>query len=108
MIVGLQVDVKSEELVKILEERRKHHEDKKAVYETQAAELKKVIKNIEEDMRVGKVSGGTPADNLEHKAREHGEKAGYYKFMIDHVIQNDTYRLGQEDLARLGIVARMY
>ncbi len=109
MIVGLQVDVKSEELVTILEERKRHHESKKAAYESQAAELTRVIKNIEEDMQTGKVSSGmTPAGSMEQKAREHGEKAQYYKFMIEHVVQNDVYRLGQDDLARLGIVARMF
>lgn len=108
MINGLQVDVKSDELSKILQERMKHHEDKSHVYEVKAAELAKTIKDIEEDMTVGKVSGGTPAENLVAKSREHREKASYYKFMIDHVIQNDVYRLGQEDLQRLGITTRFY
>lgn len=106
MINGLQIDVKSDELVKILKERLDYHEKKHVAYEKKAAELGAQIKNIEEDMEVGKVSGGTPVEQLNNKAREHKEKAAYYKFMIEHVIQNDIYRLSQEDLSRLGITTR--
>jgi len=108
MITGLQVDVLSAELVGIMQERLKYHQDKADVFEKNAAELMKTIKNIEEDMSTGKVSGGNPAEQLQTKAREHKEKATYYKFMIEHVIKNDTYRLSQEDLARLGITARYF
>lgn len=108
MIQGLQVDVKSAELKKILEERLKYHEDKNEVLVAEASKLRESIKNIEEDMVVGKGSGGDVAQNLETKARDHKDKANYYKFMIDHVIQDDVYRLGQEDLARLGIAGRFY
>lgn len=104
----MQVDVSSDELLKILKERKKHHDDKSAAYSKQAGELTKVISAIEEDMDIGKVSNGTPAESMERKAREHSEKARYYEFMIDHVIKNDTYRLSQEDLVRLGITARIY
>jgi len=108
MINGLQVDVASDELTRIMQERLKYHQDKADVFEKNAAELMKTIKNIEEDMSTGKVSGGNPAEQLQTKAREHKEKATYYKFMLEHVIKNDTYRLGQDDLARLGITARYF
>lgn len=108
MIQGLQVDVKSAELKSILQERLKYHEDKSVALAKEAEKLRKVITNIEEDMTVGKVSSGDVSQNLDSKAKEHKDKASYYKFMIDHVIQDDVYRLGQEDLGRLGIATRFY
>ena len=108
MIQGLQVDVKSDELKAIIEERFKHHTDRSEVYAKKAEELKKSIAGLEEDLAVSKVSNGSAADGLEGKSREHKDKATYYKFLLDHVIQNDVYRLGQEDLKRLGISTHYY
>lgn len=108
MIQGLQVDVKSDELKSIIEERFKHHTERSEVYAKKAEELKKTIAGLEEDLLVGKVSNGTASDSLETKAREHKDKATYFKFMLDHVIQNDVYRLAQEDLKRLGISTHYY
>lgn len=108
MINGLLLDVKSSELKGILEERLKYHEDKRDLYELKAKELNKMVAGIEDDMQVGKVSGGTPVENLERQAKDHKEKAGYFKFMLDHVIQDDIYRLDQSDLVRLGITVRVY
>lgn len=105
MVEGLQVDVKSEELVKILTERLEHHQKKADTYTSKASELGAQIKLIEEDMEVGKVSGGTPVEQLQRKAREHQEHVTWYEFMLKHVIVNDVYRLGQRDLQRLGISA---
>lgn len=78
------------------------------MYELKAKELTKMVAGIEDDISIGKMSGGTPVQNLEHQAKEHKEKAGYFKFMLDHVIQDDVYRLEQSDLVRLGIVVRAY
>lgn len=104
-IQGLQIDVKSDELVKILKDRLRHHEEKSKVYKSQAARLKETMESIDEDLDIRKVSNGDPVHTLEDKFREHQDKMAYFQFMLDHVIQNDTYRLGQEDLHKLGISA---
>jgi hypothetical protein len=103
MIQGLQIDVPSDELIKILQERLAHHQSKAETYEKKAKELGAQIAAIEEDMELGKVSGGTPVEQLSKKAREHKDQAGWYDFMIKHVVQKDVYRLEQKDLQRLGI-----
>lgn len=109
MIEGLQVDVKSDELGKILQGRVDYHSSKAKAYEEQSTKLRATMKNIEEDMEVGKVSNGDPAQSMDQKAREHKDKAVHFQFMIDHVIQNDVYRLSQQDLSLLGISpARFY
>ncbi len=76
MIQGLQVDVESAELIKILEERKRHHEEKAQVYETEAATLEASLKKVNEDMKVSKVSSGTPVDQMRASAREHRGKGG--------------------------------
>ena len=103
MIEGLKIDVKSAELKKILEERYGYHVEKSKTYSAAAQNLLASVKGIEEDMSVGKVSHANPAQNLENQARTHHESSNYYKFMLEHVVQDDTYRLGQDDLRRLGI-----
>lgn len=108
MIEGLKVDVKSEELVKILTERMQHHLERSEAYNKKAAELKATLSGLEEDLSVGKVSNNSASGGLETKAREHKDKSTYYKFLLDHVIQNDTYRLDQADLERLGVSVRYF
>lgn len=110
MINGLLVDVPSEELKKIVGSRAKHHADKANAYEAKAKDLQATIKDIEDDVEFGKTSmGATPAGSLISKAREHRDKAIHFEFMLAHVIQNDTYRLGQDDLRLLGVAgARHY
>lgn len=104
MVQGLLVDVKSDELLSIFKERLVHHQEKSKTYAEQANALAAQLKNIEEDLMTGKVSGGgTPIDTLNKKAREHQDNAHWYDFMIKHVIQNDVYRLDQRDLQRIGI-----
>lgn len=109
MINGLQVDVQSEELKKIIKSRVDYHLAKVAAYEQQAERLKTSIKDVEEDVEYGKVSGGTDmVSSMAKQAKEHKDKAIHFQFMLDHVILNDTYRLGQQDLALLGIAGRNF
>jgi len=110
-IMGLQVDVKSAELKKIISSRVEYHQNKAEAYEAQAGKLRATIKGIEEDNEVGKVtnSNGDPAQNMETKAKEHKDKAVHFQFLLDHVIVDETYRLSTEDLRMLGIAtARFY
>lgn len=102
MVEGLQFDVKSEELKKIIETRVKYHTEKFEVYESKAAGLREALKGVDEETH-GKVSNASPVSSLEDKARQHKDKAIHFQFMLDHVIVNDMYRLSQNDLHMLGI-----
>lgn len=107
MIQGLQVDVQSDELKKIIKSRIDYHTERAALYESKAEEIRKSLEGVEEKT-IGKVSGGTPTQNLEDKAREHKDKLVHFQFMLDHVILNDVYRLSQQDLQLLGISPSRY
>lgn len=104
MISGLQVDVTSDELKKIIQSRIEYHTERAGLYESKAEEIRKTLAGVE-DKTVGKVSGGSPTQNLDDKAREHTDKLVHFRFMIDHVIRDDIYRLNQQDLALLGIAS---
>ena len=105
MISGLQVDVQSDELKKIIQSRIDYHTERAALYGSKADEIRKSLEGVEEKT-IGKVSNGSPTQNLEEKAREHTDKLVHFKFMLDHVIVNDVYRLTQTDLQLLGIAGR--
>lgn len=105
MVNGLQVDVQSDELKKIIQSRVDYHAGRVATYEKQAAQLREILDGKEEKT-IGKVSNGTPIQNLEDKATEHKDKLVHFKFLLDHVIVNDVYRLSQSDLQMLGIASR--
>lgn len=109
MINGLQVDVKSAELKSIIKGRVDYHTDKAEAYEKQAVKLRATIANIEEDVSHGKVSHGSDvSQSMDVKARDHKDKAVHFQFLLDHVIQDDVYRLGPADLQLLGIAQRSY
>lgn len=109
MINGLQVDVKSAELKSIIKSRIEYHTEKAEAYSKQALKLKQTIMNIEEDVSHGKVSNGQDvSQGMEGKAREHKDKAIHFQFLLDHVILDDVYRLGPQDLQLLGIAQRGY
>jgi hypothetical protein len=107
MVNGLQVDVQSSELKKIIQSRIDYHTERAALYEAKANEIRKSLEGVEENT-IGKVSNGSPTQNLDDKAREHKDKLVHFKFMLEHVIVDDVYRLSQSDLQLLGIATRYY
>lgn len=105
MVEGLQFDIQSEELKKIIQSRIDYHIDRAQLYRVKAEEIRKSLEGVEEKT-IGKVSNAGPTESLETKAREHTDKLVHFKFMLDHVIINDVYRLSQQDLQLLGIASR--
>src|SRR5262245_7646606 len=105
MIEGLHVDVTSDELKKLLVGRLKYHEEKIALYTQQREKLVEAEKLLaEEAAQMSKFSGSrTPLDSVEESLKQHRRQVIYYKFMAEHVVLNETYRLHENDLSRLGI-----
>jgi hypothetical protein len=100
MINGLCIDVSAKELKAHLAARADHHEQKADWYKTQAATLSE-----------GGVSTGMsndPVRSLEQSAQQHREKAAYFRFMEQHIIENETYRLSQDDLSQIELSSRYY
>jgi uncharacterized protein (DUF342 family) len=110
MITGLFIDVSSVELKSMLEGRLKFHQDKVEAYTSQLEGLEKLEAALgEEAKKLGKGSTATPKDNMLQTIQKHSNQVIYYKFMAEHVVPSETYRLGENDLMRLGVQSdRMY
>jgi hypothetical protein len=100
MITGLCIDVSAKELRKHLAARAGHHERKAKWYKGQAAALTKG----------GAATGmsNDPVRSLEESEQRHREKAAYFRFMEQHIVENETYRLSQEDLGQIELASRYY
>ncbi len=90
MINGLHVDVSAKELREHLAVRAEYHVKKAKWYKSQAAAL----------TQGGAATGmsNDPVRSLEESEQRHREKAAYFRFMERHIVQNETYRLSQDDL----------
>jgi hypothetical protein len=101
MIDGLKFDMKSAELLEQLGRRVSHHAGKAAFYEQQVKALK--------DGGVGaQHQTNDPVSGLQKSAVEHNNKMLLFKFMYDHVIPNEVYRINEQDLLRLEILERIW
>lgn len=104
MIEGLHCDVEGKELKALLGGRLDYHTDRLKSYETQLDQMRTMNKNLEEEARqIGKTSTRSPIESLEEAIKRHQNQCIYYKFMAEHVVPSETYRLSEQDLYRLGI-----
>jgi hypothetical protein len=104
MITGLHIDISSDELKELLLGRQKYHQNKVTAYEKQLDVMKKAEALLDEEREdIGKVSNRTPAESLESSLKKHANQVVYFTFMADHVVPNETYRLNESDLHRLGV-----
>lgn len=109
MITGLHVDVKSEELKSLLEARLKYHSERIEFYESQLKKMKEVDAAMaSEAAEFSKVSNRSPVESMEQAIKKHRDQTVYYKFMAEHVVANEIYRLAESDLMRLGISPNLY
>ena len=109
MIQGLYIDVPSTELKTMLEGRLKYHQEKVVMYKNQLDGLVKLEASLDEEARqLGKTSTATPKESMQQAIKKHGDQVIYYKFMAEHVVPNETYRLGEAELQRLGVSTDRY
>jgi hypothetical protein len=96
MIEGLKIDVPSAELVEHLETRVRHHRERRTFYETQAASFLEGA----EQFAVANVTND-PVHGLESSAKSHSQREAFFRFLAEHVVEGETYRLDERDLERL-------
>lgn len=109
MIEGLQIDVKGSELKKMLEDRLKYHKDKSKALQGNLEKLADIEKTMDAEAEaIGKFSNASPRGSLESTIKKHKDQSIYFKFMADHVVVDETYRLTEADLYKLGIQGRDY
>lgn len=98
MIEGLRFDVSASEMHNHLYEREKHHLDRVKFYKEQVSTLER---GSAEGMNY---SGGDPVRALKDKAAEHLRKASLCRFLLSHVVKDETYRLSESDLSKLEFI----
>lgn len=109
MIQGLQIDVKGSELKTMFENRLKYHADKATALQGNLEKLSDIEKTMDAEAEsIGKFSNASPRSSLETTIKKHKDQTIYYKFMVDHVVVDETYRLAEADLYKLGIQERTY
>lgn len=104
LIQGIHIDVPGSEMKSLFESRLKYHQDKVAKLEGQLGVFKQLDKELaEEANEINRGSNSFPASNLEDTLRKHKNYIVYFKFMVEHVVVDATYRLGKDELLELGI-----
>lgn len=107
MIEGLEFDVKASEMKVHLYTRVEHH-DKKAKWHSDKAE--EIGQGFTEDETRHKMSNSisNPKEQFVASARRHRAKASLFRFMAAHVVEGETYRLGESDLNKLEFTESEY
>lgn len=103
MIEGLKVTVDGKELMDLCASRSRWHAERAELYRNQAVSIEA---NKLEGMH--NTSAGNPAEQLKEKAKTHDSDAAELKFIAQHLVTSETYLLGREDLAKLGITKSRY
>jgi hypothetical protein len=94
MIFGLKIDIPAEQLVEPLAGRAQDHESKAKEYAVRRRTL---------GDRTGVDDESTDA-SLARVEREHAERAQALKFLSEHVVAGEVYRLDESDLRRIELI----
>lgn len=103
MIEGIKIDVTTKEMHDHIIKRAHVHSDKAARYERDVTALRNA--GVEDEPRATSVD---PIRQLDHKVREHRDKAAFFFFMAEHLVEGEIYRLSESDLSRLEIAAMYF
>jgi len=99
MIEGVKIDVSSAELEQHLRERVAHHGERTEFYRGQVDALR--------EGGVGQQAAtNDPISSLEQSAKHHADRAAFFRFLADHVVPKQTYRLSEQDLTRIEVIGR--
>lgn len=101
MIEGLKIQIGSDELKKHLEARAEYHSQKVEFYKGQVKSLS--------DGGVGRTfHSNDPVGSLQGSVKEHANKMAYFKFMAEHLVPSEMYRISEHDLQQLEIYERYF
>jgi hypothetical protein len=105
VIHGLRIDVTSEELIRHLDERVRHHRDRASECEARAKRAEALHSEPDDD-EDGSLVGCWPgyAHELERRATRHRDREALLVFFRNHVIAHEIYRLAEADLKSLELL----
>lgn len=104
MIEGMKVLVAGKELILLCKTRAIHHLER-----AEKAQLKIVsMKQLMVEGGMTNTSSGDPVKTLEDRRDSHESEAAELTFTADHLVADETYLLGRDDLMKLGIAKSRY
>jgi hypothetical protein len=102
MIDGIHCDVSTDEMRTLLGKRIKYHEEKATFYAKTAKDL------TDSGLQVSGGSSRDPVGDLQTKVKEHQSRIEFLTFVAAHLVEGETYRLSEHDMARLGFISERY
>jgi hypothetical protein len=112
MIEGMKLTISSGELKKLLQERVVFHNEKAAMLRAEAESLAPKLRGMEVAARhqgkygVSNSAQGDPAEQMAASADHHADRAVYFKFLAEHVIENETYLFTEMNLREIEVLRR--
>mgnify|MGYP003576484668 CR=1 FL=1 len=104
MIEGLKVELTADELGRLLEQRVAHHREVAADCDARRIRLGTVTTPRPDDTEEQLAAAWPPyLENLERRAERHRDRAEALRFLRDHLVSQEIYRLGEEDLELLQV-----
>lgn len=104
MVEGLRIDVTSEELIRHLDERVRHHHDRASECDAKVKRVEAL--HAEPDDEEGPFTACWPGytHELERRATRHRDREALLMFFRNHVIAHEIYRLTEADLKSLELL----
>jgi len=105
MILGFQLDIKSDELKAHLQKKADYHKGKAESY---ARQLQGVKELMSEEPNAGLGQTVNADTGLHNQYTSHAQRASFFQFCADHILPNEIYRLTESELAKLEFVERFF
>jgi len=101
MIQGIQLELSGNELAIHLFERVDHHNVRAGFYDQQVAAMIQGAPEVEREEEQSYSGMVDPVHQMKLKARDHRKKRELFRFMAEHILLGETYRITEQDLLRL-------
>lgn len=102
MIEGLVVEVKTDDLREHLRVRLAHHTSRAEFYAKQEKEFRENAEDAH--IRMGQNTHIQTHNALKESKVRHEKSAQFFKFWVEHIILDETYRFGIDDLRTLEFI----
>lgn len=106
MIEGLKLDVSGKELKEHMLKRAVEHEKKAGLYVKQIGAIQEAQDQDDDERDSWANVSNDPKADLRRRMKDHKTKAGLFRFMADHVLVDEMYRLDDSDLARIELLSK--
>lgn len=100
MIEGFHVDVTGDELIAILHNRAKAHQERAEAHQKSLDFFKAAGESAGHALASSSMNN---AEQAEQNVKRHAAQVRYFIFAAEHISAHDTFRLSHDDLRRLEI-----